>query len=354
LQHQPGPSHRDIIVLGASAGGLSALTDLVRGLPADFPGTLFVVVHTAPDNPGVLAQILTRAGPLPATLARDGERFMPGRIYVAVPDHHLLLKHDYMRVTRGPKENGFRPAVDPLFRTAARSHGPRVVGVVLSGGLNDGTHGLQQIVERGGLAIAQDPQEALIPSMPMSAIQNVEVHRVLRASAIGPALCELVREVVEEVALSSREFVDTAEAGDSLKVHTPPGKPTPYTCPECGGALWELDESGKLLRFRCHTGHAFTAESLLSEQEHTLEAVLWSALRALEENAALCRRMADRTERAGLDELARRYRDDAGQGEQRAGVLRRVLQRDDPALPRPADAHALRATPASSVKLGQG
>lgn len=354
MQHQPDASHRDIIVLGASAGGLSALTDLVRGLPAEFPGTLFIVVHTAPDNPGILAQILGRAGPLPATMARDGEVFMPGRIYVAAPDHHLLLKRTCIRVTRGPKENGFRPAVDPLFRSAARTHGPRVVGVVLSGGLNDGTHGLQQIVEHGGVAIAQDPQEALIPSMPMSAIQNVEIHRVLRAAAIAPALCELVREVVEEPAVPAREHVDTAEAGDSLRVHTPSGQPTPYTCPECGGALWELDESGKLLRFRCHAGHAFTAESLLSEQEHTLDAVLWSALRALEENAALCRRMGDRIERAGLDELARRYRDDAGQGEQRAGVLRRVLHRDDRAQPRPADAQAPHAAPASGVKLERG
>lgn len=341
------PLHRDIIVIGASAGGLSALTDLVRGLPADFPGALFVVVHTSADNPGVLPRILDRAGPLAAAFARDGEPIVPGRIYVGPPDHHILLKREYIRVTRGPKENGFRPAVDPLFRTAALTHGPRVIGVVLSGGLNDGTHGLSLIVERGGLAIAQDPQEALIPSMPMSAVQNVEVHRVLRAAAIGPALCELVRERVEEASMRT-DYTDSAEVGDSLQVHVPPGQPTPYTCPECGGALWEHDERSKLLRFRCHTGHAFTAESLMAEQDENLDAVLWSALRALEENAALCRRMADRTERAGLDDLARRYREDAGHGEHRAGILRRVLQRIPP------DAPVLDAHPLSVAKLEQG
>ncbi len=243
--------HRDIIVIGASAGGLAALVELVRDLPEDLPAALFIVIHTSPDNPGVLPQILGRAGKLPVAFARDGEPIVPGRVYVAPPDHHLLLKARTVRVTRGPKENGFRPAVDPLFRTAALAHGPHVIGVVLSGGLNDGTHGLAIITQRGGVALAQDPQEALIPSMPLSAIQNVEVRRVLRAAEMPAVLAEIVREPVTQEPRAMPEHVDIAEAGDSLAVHTPPGEQAPYTCPECGGALWESNEVGTLLRFRC-------------------------------------------------------------------------------------------------------
>lgn len=321
---------RDIVVVGASAGGLAALNDLMRGLPADFPAAIFVVVHTSPDNPGVLPQILRRAGVLPVEFARDREPIVFGRVYVAPPDHHLLLKRGHIRVVRGPKENGFRPAVDPLFRTAAATHGARVIGVVLSGGLNDGTHGLANIVERGGVALAQDPEDALIPNMPLSAIQNVEVRRVLAAVDIPAVLIELVGEALDSPdvldASDAPDTPDVAEAGDSLQVRTPPGTPTPYTCPECGGALWEHPETGKLLRFRCHVGHAYTAEILAAEQGQNLEVVLWSALRALEENAALCRRMAERTAAAGFADLAHRYGDDADQGERRASVLRKILQ----------------------------
>jgi len=324
-------SHRYIIVIGASAGGIAALNEVMRGLPAGFPAAIFVVVHTSPDNPGVLPQILRRAGPMTVEFARDRESIKLGRVYVAPPDHHLLLKSDHVRVVRGPKENGFRPAVDPLFRTAANIHGDRVIGVVLSGGLNDGTLGLSNIVDAGGVALVQDPQDALIPSMPLSAIQNVEVHRVLPATDIAAALIDLVGDGVSPgtpsmpIQSDSEEDPDIAETGDSLQIHTPPGQPAPYTCPECGGALWEND-AAKLLRFRCHVGHSYTAEILASEQEHNLEMVLWTALRALEENAALCRRMAERTENSGFMDLGRRYREDADQGERRADLLRKLLQ----------------------------
>lgn len=328
-------------MIGGSAGGLSALLDLVRGLPADFPAALFVVIHTSPDNPGVLPQILQRAGALPAALARDREAIEPGRIYVAAPDHHLLLGPGFVHVGRGPRENGFRPAVDPLFRTAARSYGPRVIGIVLSGGLNDGTHGLSQIAAAGGLAIAQSPEDALIPSMPLSAIQNVEVHRVLEAAKLAPALLELIQEPIEErVETMTTEIDDTAAVGDSLREHQPPGQPAPYTCPECGGALWETVD-GSLLRFRCHVGHAFTAEILLSEQDANLDNALWRALRALEENAALSRRMAERSERVGMTELARRYTNTSDEVEASARVIRKVLMRESLSRsPQPADAEA--------------
>lgn len=326
MQEEARATHRDIVVLGASAGGLSALVELVRGLPRDLPAAVFVVVHTSADNPSVLPEILGRAGPLPAAHAVDREPIVPGRIYVALPDHHLLLDRSHVRVTRGPKENGFRPAIDPLFRTAAHVHGPRVIAVVLSGGLNDGTHGLDLVIRRGGIAMAQDPHEALVPSMPLSAIQAVEVHHVLRAADLGGAIARRVLEAVPAAASASDEPPDAAAAGTSLQRSTPPGTQSIYTCPDCGGALWEVDdERTRLLRFRCHVGHAFTAEALVTVQDRGLDDALWTALRALEEHASLYRRMAGRAADAGQDALARKFTADVGRTELRADVIRRAL-----------------------------
>lgn len=318
-------THRDIIVIGASAGGLSALVDLVRGLPRDLPAAVFVVVHTSPDNPSVLPQILARAGALSASLAVDGAPILRGHIHVAPPDHHLVLKRSHVRVGRGPKENGFRPAVDPLFRTAAHVHGPRAIGVVLSGGLNDGTHGLAMIGNHGGIAFVQDPHEALVPSMPLSALQSVEVHHVLRASELGPALARRVCEPIPFVPYGE-ETVDIAEHGDSLARHVPTGAPSQYTCPECGGALWEaVPDDTRMLRFRCHVGHGYTAESLGVSQRQNLDNALWTALRALEEHASLYRRMVTRTEHAGMSDLARRYQSQVDHTERQAATIREAL-----------------------------
>jgi two-component system chemotaxis response regulator CheB len=335
------PATRDIVVIGASAGGLAVLCELVRGLPRRFPAAVFVAVHTSADNPGVLPQILARFGPLPVAFARDGERIEHGRIYVAPPDHHLLIERDRVRVTHGPKENGFRPAVDPLFRTAARSYGPRAVGLVLSGALNDGTHGLSQIVEAGGVALAQDPQEALIPSMPLSAIQNVEVRRVLRSAEIAAALADVVRESVEDPDCDAPKAPEAALDGASLQDAPPPGAPSGYTCPECGGAMWEINERGRLLRYRCHVGHGFTAETLIARQGTDLEAAMWTALRALEEHIALCRRLAERAGERGLTGLAARYHRDADEGALRADVIRDALERALLGASNPLDGDAI-------------
>jgi len=247
---------RDIIVSGASAGGVQALQELARGLPHALPAAVFVVVHTSPTSPGILPQIIDRAGPLPCQHAGDGDEIRLGRIYVAPPDHHLLVKRGRIRVTRGPKENGFRPAADPLFRTAARAFGPRVVGVVLSGGLDDGTEGLSLIKKLGGVALAQDPEEAPFPSMPASAVQNCDVDQVLRVGEMAAVLTQLALEHVPDGAERHQhvggdmsdtgarggngEVVDVAEGGDaSLQTRDMPGPPSGFTCPECGGALWE-------------------------------------------------------------------------------------------------------------------
>ncbi|HEY2586443.1 MAG TPA: chemotaxis protein CheB [Tepidisphaeraceae bacterium] len=211
---------RDVIVIGASAGGLQALEDLVGGLPKDLAASLFIVVHTSPTANGMLPQILTRHSRLPVEFAVDRTRIRPGHVYVARPDHHLLIAPGQIRVTRGPKENGFRPAVDPLFRTAARTYGRRVVGVVLSGGLNDGTVGLSIIKHHGGIVICQDPADASFPSMPLSAVQNVEVDQILRAADISAALDELARTPIpREVAAMAtprrNEQPDVAEEGSA-------------------------------------------------------------------------------------------------------------------------------------------
>ncbi|MDC0722795.1 chemotaxis protein CheB [Nannocystis bainbridge] len=323
--------------MGASAGGLTALFDIVRGLPRDFPAAVFVAMHMSPDNPGVLSDLLRRVSRLPTGLAQDRQAIERGRIYVARPDHHLLIKRAYVRVTRGPKENGFRPAVDPLFRSAAAAYGARVIGVVLSGGLDDGTEGLLRITEAGGLAIAQDPAEATIPSMPLSAIQNVEVHGVLPAAAIPELLLRLVQErVADPLGLGPAPSDDEAERGTVLQEGEPAGTRSPYTCPECGGALWEAPGADKLLRFRCHVGHGFTAEALLSGQSAKLEGALWGALRALEENAALYRQQAERSGKAGYAGLAQQYEKSALEIEDYADTLRPLVHRNSPRLTPPA------------------
>ena len=249
----------DIIVIGASAGGIQALQELVADLPADLPASLFVVVHISPDSLGVLPNILNRQGMLQAEYAVNGRPIEHGRIYIAPPDHHLLLKPDHMRVSRGPKENGFRPAVDPLFRTAARAYGARVIGVVLSGGLDDGTTGASQVKQFGGTVIAQDPREATFSSMPESCIQNVDVDHVLQVAQMPEVLVRLAREPVpqgvQDMSRAKHLQPDIAEVGtEALVTGEMPGPPSAFTCPECGGALWELRD-GKLLRFRCHVGH---------------------------------------------------------------------------------------------------
>ena len=289
---------RDIVVVGTSAGGVEALRTLVGGMPADFPGSVFIVMHTAPDSPGVLAQMLDRWGPLPASYAENRGRVRPGHVYVAPPDHHLLLEPGLMRVTHGPKENRFRPAVDPLFRSAAQTYGPRVVGVVLTGGLDDGTSGLWTIKRLGGLAVVQDPNEAFMPSMPLSALGQVEVDYTLPLADIAALLARLANtsvaeqggyEVPEELNIEVGIAKEVGSRDDRILRL---GEPSIYACPECHGTLLQLKENGRT-RFRCHTGHAFSADSLLAEIGEHVEASLWSSIRAIDESAMLLRHMAE-------------------------------------------------------------
>lgn len=323
------PTH-DIIVIGASAGGVEAITKLVKRLPKDLPAAVFVVVHIPPDGSSVLARILNRAGSLRAAAARDREAIEPGRIYVARADCHLLVKRGYVRLVRGPKENNVRPAIDPLFRTAARSYGARVVGVVLSGTLDDGTAGLLAIKSRGGTAIVQDLEEALFQGMPQSALENAAVDYCLSVDDIAAALARLAHEKVErekEEAMSDEmeEEADIAEFNlNAIKREDRPGVPSQFTCPECHGVLFEIDEHG-LLRFRCRVGHAYSSETLLADQSTMLEDALWTALRSLEENIALARRLSLRMQDKGNERSAKQFEERAQELEQRVDVIRKVM-----------------------------
>jgi two-component system chemotaxis response regulator CheB len=303
---------------------------IVRGLPADLPAAVFVALHTSPHSPGLLPEIFNHRGPLPATNARDGEPVTRGRIYVAPPDHHLLLEAGRVRVTRGPKENRFRPAVDPLFRSAALAYGPRVVGVVLSGGLDDGAAGLWAVKVRGGVAIVQDPKEALYRSMPESAMRQVRVDYRLRVAEIAPILARLAAEP----ALDARAFpvpadleIETRIAMEDKALHYglgELGEPSLFTCPECHGILLRLKTGGGV-RFRCHTGHAFTADALLAELTESVEGVLWNAVRAVQESALLMEHIAAHVRESGDGALASAYESKAAEARGRAELVRRAV-----------------------------
>jgi two-component system, chemotaxis family, protein-glutamate methylesterase/glutaminase len=315
----------NIIVVGASAGGVEALVRLVAALPADLPASLFVVLHFPPDSTSVLPQILSRARTLPAAHAVDGEPIRPGRVYVARPDHHLVLEGDLVRVTRGPREHGHRPAADPTMRSAAIHHGPRVVGVVLTGTLDDGTEGLLQIKARRGITVVQDPKDALFPGMPQSALDNVAIDHVVPLDDMAALLARLATTEADEPAPDAR--VHTVENGGAPTLMDPrtDGGPSVYTCPECHGTLFEAAE-GDLLRFRCRVGHAYSADSLMSEQATALEAALWTALRSLEESASLSVRMAARARDRGQRYALKRFEAQAAETMSRANVIREVLR----------------------------
>ncbi|WP_026731983.1 chemotaxis protein CheB [Fischerella sp. PCC 9605] len=324
------PGH-DIIVVGASAGGVEALTYLAKNLPPNIKAAIIIVLHVPAHSTSVLPRILNRAGSLPVSHARDGEAIVQGRVYVAPPNYHLLLKPGYISLSRGPTENSHRPAIDPLFRTAARAYGRRVVGVVLTGVLDDGTAGLKAVKMRRGVAIVQHPQDAMYAGMPRSAIENVdEIDYVLPLAEIPAVLLQLADTPVEGDAENpvpeEMEYEsDMAELDmQALNSDNKPGQPSTFACPACGGTLWEFHE-GDLLRFRCRTGHAFSSESLLAEQSDALEDALWSALRALEEKSSLARRMAKRMRDRHQNLSVQRLEQEAQDCEQRAEVIREVL-----------------------------
>ncbi|MGE0158476.1 MAG: chemotaxis protein CheB [Gemmatimonadales bacterium] len=316
----------DIIVVGASAGGVETLQKLVALLPPDLPASVFVVQHTSPRAKSQLPLILDRKGPLPASFAEDGQEILLGHIYVAPADCHLLVEPQQMRVVRGPRENRHRPAIDPLFRSAAWAYGPRVVGVVLTGYLDDGTAGLWAIRTCGGVTVVQSSDDALYPEMPLNAARAADVDHSLPVSEIAPLLDRLAREPVDpgrarKPPASLETEIEFAKMDRDISDMGRIGTLSPFTCPACRGSLWELDDGG-ILRYRCHTGHAFSAESLVDGQSIEIEEALYSALRALEEKATVLRRLHERVGAAvsGLD-----YETRASELDQAAEVVRGLL-----------------------------
>ena len=318
-------AHHDLIVIGASAGGVEALKQLVSGFPVDLPAAVLIVLHVSPHGTSVLPNILSRAGKLKAVHPLDGQAIERGRIYVAPPDYHLIVKTGYVAVARGPSENGHRPAVDPLFRSAARTYDGRVIGVILSGALDDGTAGLQAIKSRGGIAVCQDPADALHSSMPQSAMDAVGVDYSVPIAQMAELLVRLVHDPVDEEGNTNMPSNLDQESDIAEGNPLPPlGSPSGFACPECGGALWEIHDH-ELVRFRCRVGHAFSAQTLLAQQSDALEDAFWVALRALEESAALARRMAERARHSDRQLMAQRYDEQARDADQRAEIVRSVL-----------------------------
>jgi two-component system, chemotaxis family, protein-glutamate methylesterase/glutaminase len=289
---------RDIIVVGASAGGVTALTDFVKLLPQNFGGSIFIVLHISSHSPSNLPAILSRAGLLKACHPSDGEVMKPGTIYIAPPDHHILLDRKCILVKKGPRENRFRPSIDALFRSAAYVFRQRVIGVVLSGLLNDGTSGLWSVKRMGGIGIIQDPDDAQFPSMPANALEYVDADYILPVSEMGPVLSKLMSRTIKkslilrkrEAELMKMEVIIAKEDNAFEMGIMKMGGLTPFTCPECHGVLVRLIE-GKIVRFRCHTGHAFTASALLAELTTSVEEKMWQAMRGLEETTMLLKQI---------------------------------------------------------------
>jgi len=300
-------AHRDIVVIGASAGGIAALTAIASDLPSGFAATVFVVVHVPPYGVSRLPEILSRVGPLPAVHAEHGMAFERGMIYIAAPDRHLLVREGWIEVSHGPRENHSRPAIDPLFRSAARAFGSRVVGVVLSGALNDGSLGVMAVKARGGVVIVQDPAEAVVDSMPRNALQMVTADHVLPSTTIAPALVKLTgngtsRAGGETVETEDR-VLDAVIAEDfAEQAHNDRAdETTVFTCPECGGVIWQ-EGTDQHFAFRCHDGHAYGPEIFWSSKSEEFEAALWKSLRLLKEKATLSRQMATRVRERGADD----------------------------------------------------
>lgn len=318
---------RDIVVIGASAGGVGVLRKLASELEAGLPAAMLIVLHIGAFR-SYLADILSKAGRNTASLAKHGDPLRIGHIYVAPPDHHLLVHKGIVQLSRGPKEHHTRPAIDPLFRSAALWGGPRVIGVVLSGCNDDGTAGLQAIKQCGGLAVVQDPSDAEEPVMPASAVTHVHVDRCVPASLIADTLSELVRQPAPAASLVpsqlAHEHAASLGEGEPMKNMSAIGKPSALVCPDCRGGLFEVAGASPP-RYRCHTGHAFTLETLQNAQVQTGESALWAAIRALQEKAILLRRVAELHRTAGDLAHAAKVETQAQQITQQIHALRQLF-----------------------------
>jgi two-component system chemotaxis response regulator CheB len=330
----------DIVVIGGSAGGVEALKRVCEGLPADFAAAVFAVIHISPTSRSVLPELLSRAGPIPARHPKDGEAISPGTIYVAPPDFHMLLRPGHVILRRGPHENRTRPAIDPLFRSAAVNYRSRVIGLVLSGLLDDGSAGLNAIKSCGGICVVQQPDDAMWPEMPRNALAQDHVDHCVAVPELPPLLCRLAREppgsappIPSHLIL---ELSIAAQEAPTMPEPTHVGRPSRLSCPQCGGVLNEVSETGST-RFRCQIGHAFTAESLAAAQDEELERALESARRMHRERVVLFRRMQESSEAQSLPHAAARWRAGADESEHSARVIEDALKNLRKPTPAPTE-----------------
>ncbi|MBV9558999.1 MAG: chemotaxis protein CheB [Bradyrhizobium sp.] len=320
--------NRDIIVIGGSSGATAPLKQILGRLEIDLPAAIFVVLHVPSQGIGMLSTVARAAGSLPVRQAENGLLIEPGHVYLAVPDYHLLLSDQHMMLRRGPRENLVRPAIDPLFRSAALHHGPRVIGVVLSGFLSDGAAGLSAIKRCGGVALVQDPSDAVVDEMPRRALEVTTVDLCVPAAGIGDVLSDLVREEAGKASPVPPEIRLEVEiaAGERIGSDSLAGiaAPAALTCPSCGGVLSELNtEPG--LRFRCQVGHAYTADALAKEQEGRVDEALRIAMRIIEERAELVHRMAEDGRKSGRPAVAQMYDARAAEYRRYADMIRQVV-----------------------------
>jgi two-component system chemotaxis response regulator CheB len=322
-------SKTEIVVIGASAGGVEAVSSFVEQLPANLDAALFVVLHFPENATSVLPKILNRHRTLMAKHPDDGERIEKSHIYVAPPGMHMLVKRGRIKLVRGPKENGHRPAIDPLFRTAARFYGDRVTGMIFSGLLDDGVLGANAIKQSGGLVFVQDPEEAVFADMPRNTIGGAKVDKVACIAQLASELAKVAG--VNKSGNLQLEETDVEEdsdivemAGQDLPTIEHKSRPSAFTCPECNGTLFELTENG-VKHFRCRVGHSYSHETLEVHQTEELEAALWEALRSMEENAALCRSLLDRAATADRRASVRYYTEKVEAAQKRISLVRSVL-----------------------------
>jgi two-component system chemotaxis response regulator CheB len=322
--------NRDIIVVGGSAGATAPLKEALSRLPIDIPAAVFIVLHMPTRGIGLLATIAAAAGRLPVLQAEQGMKIERGKVYIAAPDHHLLLKDDHIVLGRGPRENLVRPAVDPLFRSAALSFGPRVIGVVLSGLLSDGAAGLNAIKRCGGMAVVQDPEDAVADEMPRRALEATTVDLCVSGGKLGDVLADLAREAAGARLPIPPEILLEVEIAAGERVDSPSirslADPASLTCPACGGVLSQVKE-GRPLRFRCQVGHAYTADALAKDQEDRVDEALRVALRIIEERAELVHRMAEEGRQSGRRAVAEMYDDRASEYRRYANVIRQAVLR---------------------------
>lgn len=302
-----------VVAIGTSSGGLDALKQLVPQLPADLPASVLIVRHTAADSDvRVLVDTLNAHGTLQCNAALHGQTIENGQIYVAPADHHLMVGKGCLMVTKGAQENRSRPAIDPLFRSMAVSYGHRGIAVLLTGNLDDGTSGMVAVKRCGGLCVVQDPDDAAYPDMPANARRQVDVDHCVPMSQMGGLLASLVREppgprvpVPDDIAIEAK--IAERVLSDLASVNSL-GDQAPFNCPGCGGVLWQVG-GGKALRYRCHTGHAYTAPALLEAQSTEIEETLWVALRMFEERRNLLGRMAESESTARSKATRQRVKD---------------------------------------------